>query len=275
MRFLFVIWLGLLPLTGAAGEQPRVPASETVVDFVHDVVPVLSRQGCNLASCHGKAEGQNGFKLSVFGNDPQADYSALVLEARGRRVMPAAPDASLLLLKASGGIPHEGGLRMERDSRAYQRIRAWISNGAPYSSADRPELTDLRIEPERKIVAFGETLPLKVIARFADGREEDVTWQSVFHSNDGGMAEVSENGRVAIGATTGQVALMARFHGQVAVFQALIPQPGEFGEFPQRPIHNVIDELVDRNLELLNVHPSEMADDDEFFRRVYLDSTLR
>jgi len=267
VKVLTSIWLGMFPLVLTAEESPAAPP----VDFAHDVAPVLSRFDCNTSSCHGKAEGQNGFRLSVFGNDPEADHAALAVEARGRRVMPTAPEASLALLKATGALPHEGGPQMEKGSRGYELMRQWIANGAPYESGERPAMTGLRIEPERAVVGFDTDHPLRVFATFADGSEEDVTWLAVFHSNDAGMAEVDDDGVVTIGSTPGQTAVMARYHGKVAVFQALIPQPNDPGPFPERPVHNFIDELVDANLKRLRVHPSELADDADFLRRAYLD----
>src|SRR5207248_8703288 len=112
--------------------------------FENDVEPLLSRHGCNASGCHGKAEGQNGFKLSVFGFDPPADYAALVKEGRGRRIFPAAPDASLLLAKVSGAVPHGGGVRISRASAEYETIRDWIAAGLPYGRPDDPKVTAVR-----------------------------------------------------------------------------------------------------------------------------------
>src|SRR5206468_6415362 len=107
----------------------RSAAAGEAVDFAHDVLPVLSRFGCNASACHGKAEGQNGFKLSIFGTDPKADREAIATYSRGRRIMPAAPEESLLLRKASASVPHAGGPRIKRDTPAYSIIRAWIAEG--------------------------------------------------------------------------------------------------------------------------------------------------
>src|SRR5438093_1162095 len=126
---LFSLGIGSLAV---AGEGPPV-------DFLHDIVPVLSRFGCNGSACHGKAEGQRGFKLSVFGNDPEADYRAMTVQSRSRRIMVAAPDASLLLQKATAGVPHAGGPRMRADSSEYRLLREWIAGGAPYAVADKSE----------------------------------------------------------------------------------------------------------------------------------------
>ncbi len=250
-------------------------AASLDTDYLHDVHPVLSRFGCNLSACHGKAEGQNGFALSVFGNDPQADYEALTTAGRGRRMMFSAPERSLLLRKAAGQVPHEGGQRIAPDGPAYQRLRDWIAAGAPWSNPARPEIQQLKLIPSRKILQFGSQQALQVIASFSDGSEQDVTWLSVFHSNQPGMAEVSESGLVTIGNTTGQAAIMARYQGHVAVFRGLIPRPdssgGERSPALPRPDDNPIDTLVQANLDRLNLGASPMASEADFLRRAYLD----
>src|SRR5262249_10870479 len=122
--------------------------------FENDVVPLLSRYGCNASGCHGNAEGQNGFRLSVFGFDPAADYHALVNEARGRRVLPAAPEHSLLLTKASGTAAHGGGVRIPRGSAEYETLRAWVAAGTPFGDADAPRVTAVRVEPAERVLDF-------------------------------------------------------------------------------------------------------------------------
>ena len=241
------------------------------VDFVHDLMPVLERLGCNASACHGKAEGQNGFKLSVFGHDPEGDFRALTKESRGRRISPAAPADSLLLRKITGEVGHGGGVRTAKGSRAYKMMLDWISGGMPFEDSDKPALVKVRLEPGRSVVKFGEKLPLKVLAEYADGSKRDVTWLSVFHSNDVGMAQVTEAGAVTIGDTVGQTSVMARFHGKVAVFQAVIPRPGVAVTYPKLPVHNFIDGHVDNHLKRLNIAPSALSNDSIFLRRVYLD----
>src|SRR5688572_20876744 len=113
------------------------------ISFENDIEPLLARFSCNTSGCHGKAEGQNGFKLSVFGFDPDADYRAIVSEGRGRRVFPSSPDRSLLLLKASGGVPHGGGVRIPPDRPEFATLRAWIAAGVPRGSADDPRVVKI------------------------------------------------------------------------------------------------------------------------------------
>src|SRR5206468_1004819 len=131
----------------------------------------LSRHGCNSSGCHGKAEGQNGFRLSVFGFDPEFDYSALVKEARGRRVLPAAPEQSLLLRKTSGQMAHGGGVRIPPGSRDYQTLRNWIAAGVPFGDKTDPKVAALRIEPRERLLPLHGRQQLRVIARYSNGHE--------------------------------------------------------------------------------------------------------
>jgi hypothetical protein len=241
------------------------------VDFTSDVLPLMSRMGCNGASCHGKAEGQNGFKLSVFEHDPKSDFNALTMDSRGRRILPTAPEQSLLLRKITGEVGHGGGIRVTKETSAYKLLYKWIANGTPFSIEGKSKLEKVRLDPARRSMRFGEKFQLKVLADFDDGSTRDVSWLSMFHSNDEGMATVSEDGKVAIGDSVGQVSLMARYRGKVAVFQAIVPQTGPKVAHPEMPTNNFIDELVDRQLKRLNIAPSGLANDATFIRRAYLD----
>src|SRR5260221_9953886 len=115
-----------VPLEVAGLTKPRP------ISFDNDIVPILTKATCNAGGCHGKAEGQNGFKLSVFGFDPPSDHKAILMEARGRRVFPASPESSLLLLKATGRVPHGGGKKIDEGSLRYRRLARWIAEGAAY-----------------------------------------------------------------------------------------------------------------------------------------------
>ena len=260
-RLLKLISIGLL----GAGDL------YATVDFINDVNPLLSRLGCNGSSCHGKAEGQNGFKLSVFNHDPDGDFRALTQESRGRRISPAAPSDSLLLRKITGELGHGGGVRTEKNSKAYNILHNWIKGGMAFKIEDRPALVKVRLDPTREVMNFGAKQQLKVLAEYSDGTKRDVTWLSVFHSNDTGMAKVAEDGRVTIGDVAGQTSVMARYHGKVAVYQAMIPRPGARETYPTLPTNNFIDTHVDRHLKRLNISPSPIADDATYLRRVYLD----
>jgi hypothetical protein len=239
--------------------------------FENDVVPLLSRFGCNASGCHGNAEGQNGFKLSVFGFDPAADYAALIKESRGRRVVPAAPEHSLLLTKASGVTAHGGGIRIPRGTTEYETLRAWIAAGSPFGDADAPRVTGIRVEPSERLLAMKGQQQLRVVARYGDGREVDVTAHARFQSNNDPLAAVSVGGLVTAGEVPGEAAVMASFMGAVDVFRAVVPRAERIAEYPKLPENNFIDALVFRKLRMLNILPSEPVKDADFLRRVYLD----
>ena len=243
-------------------------------DFENDIMPVLSKLGCNSSGCHGKAEGQNGFKLSVFGFDPAADHAALTKEGRGRRVFPAAPKHSLLLTKAVGSVPHGGGGRTSVGSEDYRTLLDWIAAGTPVGDGKAPRVAAIRIEPRERRLAMNGAQQLRVTARFSDGRETDVTEHAKFQTNNEALAKVDENGRVTAGEAPGDVAVMAAYMGAVDVFRALIPRPGtpdETSPPDDSRQTNPIDALVLDKLKKLNIQPSGVCDDAEFLRRVYLD----
>jgi hypothetical protein len=239
--------------------------------FKNDVLPVLSRFGCNASGCHGKAEGQNGFKLSVFGFDAAADYAALTAESRGRRVFPAAPEQSLLLRKVSGQAPHGGGLRIRADSTDYQTLRGWIAAGVPFGSPSESEVESVRVEPRERVLDLQGRQQLRVLARWTDGREADVTAHAKFQSNTSTIATVGESGLVHAGDVPGEAAIMASFMNAVDTFRVVVPRPQKIDAYPAIPENNFIDRHVFRKLRQLNILPSEPADDAEYLRRVYLD----
>ena len=264
-------------ITATVGSQVvKVPVSVTGTSiarsfhFENDITPLLTRFGCNSSGCHGKAEGQNGFKLSVFGFDPSADYAALIKEGRGRRIFPAAPERSLLLTKASGQVPHGGGNRIPVNSEAFDTIRAWIAAGAPLGEADVARVESVRIEPGERVMGMRAEQQLRVIARWTDGRERDVTTQVRFQSNNEPVAVVSAEGIVRTSDIPGEAAAMAGYLGEVANFRLVVPRPGKV-EFTALPVNNFIDPLVDAKLRKLNIAPSPGVDDATFLRRVYLD----
>ncbi len=254
----------LLAAAAAADEQRQV-------HFANDIVPILSRFGCNSSGCHGKAEGQNGFKLSVFGFDPEADHRALTMEGRGRRVFSASPDQSLLLLKAAGGMPHGGGLRIPADRPEYQTLRQWIAQGCPVGAADAPRAVKIEVSPEEQTLAMGQSQRLTVTATYSDGQQRDVTPLARFQSNHDGLASVSEEGVVTAGQTPGIVAVMASFAENVAVFRGVIPRGEKVEPYPAVTEHNFIDTHVYRRLKQLQIVPADICTDAEFLRRVYLD----
>ncbi|MCA9071479.1 MAG: DUF1549 domain-containing protein, partial [Planctomycetaceae bacterium] len=176
-----------------------------------------------------------------------------------------------MLQKASGGMPHGGGVRIAKDSAQYQRLFAWIAQGMPEGSEDTPPVVRIEITPrERRLTMQGEQ-QLRVVATYADGHTEDVTRLARFQTNQEAIANVDERGLVTAGQTPGDVAIMAAYLDQVDVFRAIIPRPGKAAKPSTPPRYNFIDELVDRKLQKLNIQPSNLCDDATYLRRVYLD----
>jgi hypothetical protein len=243
-----------------------------VFHFENDILPILGRYGCNSSGCHGKAEGQGGFKLSVFAFDPEADYAALTKEGRGRRVFPAMPDESLLLRKASGRTAHGGGTRIQHSSADYQTLRGWVAAGMPIGSPDAPRVIGLRVEPGELIMAMKAETALRVTARLSDGSEKDVTRHARFYSNNDAVAVVLADGKVHSLDVPGEATVMAAYMGEVGVFRAIVPRAGARSQ-AALPQLNFIDGLVDKKLAKLNVAASPLCDDAEFLRRVTLDLT--
>jgi hypothetical protein len=238
-----------------------------------DVEPILTRYGCNAGACHGKQRGQNGFQLSLLGFDPVFDLDALAHEARGRRIFPADPERSLLLLKATARLPHGGGKRLEPGTPPYAMIRDWISAGTPRDPADAPRLARITVDPVDRIMAGGEEFSLKVTAHFSDGFTEDVTGLAAFQSNESAIASVGPYGRVTASPIPGEVAITARFRGQFATCYVTIPLPGcvPASAYDKLPRRNRIDGLVWDKLRRLGLTPSAPAGDATFLRRAYLD----
>ncbi|MEX0716441.1 MAG: DUF1549 and DUF1553 domain-containing protein [Planctomycetaceae bacterium] len=252
-----------LPVTveGFANPQP--------INFGNQIVPIFTKLGCNGGGCHGKASGQNGFKLSLLGFYPEDDYEFLVKEARGRRVFLASPDESLLLTKPTGRSPHGGGKRMDVDSNEYRLIRRWIEQGMPYGREDDPVVTGIQCLPEGRVMDRSGEQQVSVLATYSDGTVEDVTRMALFEPNDTEMAEVSVTGLVDTLDLAGEVAIMARYQGQVSTFRATVPLGAEVAKLP--PEKNFVDQAVFAKLKLLGVPPSELCDDATFIRRVSLD----
>ncbi len=241
------------------------------INFKNQIVPIFTKLGCNSGGCHGKASGQNGFRLSLLGFYPDEDYEFLVKEARGRRLFPAAPDKSLLLIKAIGDSPHGGGKRMEKSSYEYRMIARWIEQGMPYGSDDDPVVTKIECIPAQRIMGHEATQQVAVVATYSDGTTEDVTRMALYEPNDTELAETDVTGLVSTLNLAGEVAVMARYQGQVATFRATIPLGAKISHMP--PKRNFIDEAVFSKLEVLGIPPSELCDDATFLRRVSIDIT--
>lgn len=246
-------------------------AADVPINFPNQVVPIFTKLSCNSGGCHGKASGQNGFKLSLLGFYPDEDYEFLVKEGRGRRVFPPAPTQSLLLTKPVGQSPHGGGKRMDVDSYEYRLIQRWIEQGMPYGKPDDPHVVSIKCLPNSRVMDRGHEQQITVQAVYSDGHTEDVTRMALFEANDAEMAEVSATGLVKTLDLAGEVAIMARYQGQVATFRATVPLGAEITARP--PIRNLVDEAVFGKLDVLGIPPSPVADDATFLRRVSIDIT--
>lgn len=242
--------------------------------FVRDVLPALSKAGCSAGACHAKAEGQNGFKLSVFSYDPKGDYAEIVKDAHGRRVFPSAPEESLILKKPLTVIPHEGGLRFERGSETHQLLVRWIRQGMAYSLTNEPALERLSVFPKERRYQKKAAQRLLVQAHYSDGSVRDVTPLAAFDSNDKEIAKVDEGGLVRVGTLTGQGVIVARYMGMVADSHILVPAdrllPDE--KYAALPRNNFIDDLAYDHFRQLGLFPSDLCSDAEFLRRASLDA---
>ena len=246
--------------------------AERPVTFERDIQPILTRSGCNAGACHGKARGQNGFALSLLGFDPAFDHNAIVKEGRGRRLFPADVDNSLLLLKASGTVPHGGGKKLPIGSPGYELVKRWIVAGTPRTPADAPALTRISVAPTDIVAEFKQTRPLTVTAHYSDGTSEDATTLAAFQSNDSGYAAVDANGIIRVGTVAGEAAITARFADKFAVSQVLIPLPGTVDPavYAALPRNNFIDGHVWDKLTRLGLTASAPAPETTFHRRAFL-----
>ena len=256
-------------LVEIAGAETDIPIS-----FPGQIVPLFTKHGCNGGGCHGKLMGQNGFKLSLLGFEPREDFEHLVNEGRGRRVFPAWPENSLLLLKATNSSPHGGGQRLSQSTDEYNLMHRWIAQGMPYGTGDEPTVVSIAMIPSHRQLAPRGSQQLAVVATYSDGSNKDVTRSAVYESNDPSMAEVTSAGFTSIQETVGDVAIMARFQGHSAVFRADIPRSVDSSAtlthaFPEP--RNAIDTHVFNKLRLLRIPPSPRCDDATYLRRVTID----
>ena len=255
---------------------PVLPAAEPTPSFRHDVLPILSRAGCNGGGCHGALAGKGGFRLSLFGYDPLADYRAIAKESRGRRIELDDPGRSLLLAKPTTALKHKGGLRIEPDSEDYRTVAAWLSAGAPPPRQDDVQLVDLHIAPETFQLSRRGSQRLTVTAEYSDGRRRDVTRWARFSSTAASVAVVDEHGVVeGVGAGTG--AITAWFSSRIAISRVASPYPGSVeAEVYETALRaNYIDDLNLTQLQRLNLKPSPSASENELVRRAYLDTIGR
>ncbi len=240
-----------------------------VPSFANDVMPVLTRFGCNSGGCHGKLAGQNGFKLSLRGYAPEGDFESLARESQGRRINVVAPAESLLIRKAIGALPHGGGKRFAVGSPAEKVLLDWIVAGTPGPKVGDPAVERLEIEPLAATLKLNESRPIQITAVYSDGQKRDVTWMTQFASSNSGILEVSDAG-VVQALRNGEAVVRASFQGQVGV--ATLTMPHETATQPEwyTARNNAIDEHVYARLAALRIEPSPLCDDATFLRRASL-----
>jgi hypothetical protein len=247
-------------------------ASEhTTPSYRQDVLPILTKTGCNAGACHGKMAGQNGFRLSLRGYAPEWDYDWLTSEVHSRRIDYGFAEESLLVQKPLGRVPHQGGVRFEDGSRYHKTLVDWISARTPGINTNEQDAILLEVLPGKRVMRTGETQQLLARAHYPDGRVRDVTWLTQFFSNDESVAQVSPDGKVKC-LRNGETSIRAHFQALVEVITITMPYQNKVEPKVFALKNNAVDEHVFRKLEELRIPPSELCDDATFVRRVYLDA---
>jgi hypothetical protein len=250
-------------VTNAALDRP--------ISFKLDVMPIFMRSGCNTGSCHGAARGKDGFRLSLFGFDPDGDHYRLTREINGRRINLALPAEGLLMEKASGKVPHTGGQRFKEGDEYWNTLIRWHEAGAPLDPPTVATPVAVDVYPKRAVLdGKGSTQRLTVRAKYSDGTDRDVTNLTVFMSNNDNSAKVLPDG-IVTADNRGEAFVMARFATFTVGSPFVVLPKGIQFQFPQVPENNYVDTLVHKKLKDLRIAPSELCTDEAFVRRVYLD----
>tara|TARA_B100000029_G_scaffold446585_2_gene467830 strand:+ start:1484 stop:3922 length:2439 start_codon:yes stop_codon:yes gene_type:complete len=241
------------------------------VSFIRDVIPAMSKVGCNAGTCHGAQKGKRGFKLSLRGYDPLYDYRALVDDLSGRRFNRSRPEQSLMLLKPTQGVPHEGGFLFDEKSRTYSVLKQWIAEGCRFDTAKR--VARIEVFPKKPLLETTDSQQqLIVMAHFPDGTSRDVTRDAVFETSDFEVATVSKTGRIEA-VRRGEAAALVRYEGLYAAAPVAIIGNREGFAWKAAPERNYIDKLVNAKLQRMKILPSGTCSDAEFLRRASIDLT--
>jgi len=241
------------------------------VSFVQDVMPVMSRIGCNSGICHGAAKGRNGFKLSLRGNDPLFDHRALTDDLEGRRFNRAVPDRSLFLLKVSGRLPHVGGVVARPGEPYYAILRGWIADGARLD-LDAPRVESIDVYPKNPVMPLpGMRQHFSVVATYTDGRVRDVTAEAFVETSN--TEVVSVDGGTVTSLRRGETAILVRYEGRYAAAPLIVMGDRSGYEWKDVAEYNYVDTLVYEKVKAVKSLPSEVCTDAEFLRRVSLDLT--
>ncbi len=264
-----------ISLGKAAAKVPVEIAGLTAsykMDFIHDVNPVLSKVGCNTGTCHGSKDGKNGFKLSLRGYDPILDVRAFGDDLASRRVNAASPDDSLMLLKPTAAVPHEGGQKFKPGDKYYRVLRDWIADGAKLDLAT-PRVEKIEIFPKNPVIqAIGSKQQVRVVARYVGGETRDVTAEAFIDSGNGDVATVDYFGLIST-LRRGEAPVLARYEGNYAAATVTVMGDRSGFAWQEPPSYGRIDELVAAKWKRMKILPSELCGDTEFLRRAYLDLT--
>jgi hypothetical protein len=253
--------------------EVRQAKVDPAVSFRLDVMPALTKAGCNSGGCHGASRGKEGFHLSLFGYDPDGDYERLTRELVGRRINLAIPEESLILEKALGRVEHGGGERFREGSPLHRTVLRWLREGAVKDGTNVARVVAVEMLPKQAVIEGRDGVQrLAVRAQYSDGTERDVTPLAVFFSNNEGCARVSEDGVVTAGQR-GEAFVMARFDAYTVGSQMLVVPPGAPPEPSPAGGGNYIDQLVQAKLRRMRMTQSELCDDATFIRRAFLDIT--
>ena len=260
----------------ANGESAQVAvqvtgvAPQPQVSFASQVLPVLSKAGCNAGACHASQYGKGGFKLSVFSFAPNEDFDAITRDRQGRRVNLLEPERSLFLLKPTLAVPHGGNRRLAAGSIDYELLKAWLNGGTPGLKPDEPKIQSIRVNPSRRVGPPGTTQQLQVVATYADGKTRDVTCWAKFDSLDDSIVTVTPQGHSTI-AGKGQSNVMVRFEGQAEVATVVSPY-ADGVDLAGWTDNNFIDTLAAKKFRELGIPPSPLCDDATFLRRAFFDA---
>lgn len=252
---------------------PITLVAETAPSFRRDVMPIFFRAGCNAGTCHGSARGKDGFMLSLFGYDAKGDYYRITQEMVGRRINLAAPEQSLMLLKAIGKVPHTGGELFTKETPYYKTLHDWIAAGAPDDDQAVPSPVEITLAPDRMVFVGGKgSQQMQVTARYSDGSKRDVTNLALFVTNNPSTAKISKTGLVTAGGR-GDTFVFARFNRFTIGAEVIVLPADKNYVWTNPPAHNDLDTVVYDRLQKLRLLPSELCDDETFLRRATIDLT--
>lgn len=264
-----------ISIDGKTAEIPVVVSGTEktfTADFVQHVNPVLTKVGCNQGTCHGAKKGKNGFKLSLRGYDPIYDIRAFTDDLASRRTNVASPKDSLMLLKATGAVPHEGGQAIKPGSNYYEIVRNWISNGAKLDLSTA-KVTAISITPENPVIQrIDSRQQIRIVATYSDGSEKDVTRESFIVSGNTEVAVTNRWGLMTA-VRRGEAPILARFEGAYAATTLTVMGDRTGFEWTEPESWSTVDKLVAAKWQRMKIQPSDLCTDTEYLRRVHLDLT--